>query len=234
MEEEEEELQMKADGGAVQMEEEEEELQMEEEEEELQMKADGGAVQMEEEEEELQMEEEEEELQMEEEEEELQMKADGGAVQMEEEEEELQMKTDPLQADAGTVSKPALANAGLKGASGSLPHAGAIQEAFGSHDIRGVSAAVGGDAATAGKKMGAKAFAKGNRIGFKRQPDLRLAAHEAAHTVQQEGGISIAGGVGTKGDVHEKHADAVADAVVAGKSAEPLLDEYGVSAKRDH
>jgi hypothetical protein len=34
--------------------------------------------------------------------------------------------------------------------------------------------------------------------------------------------------------VHEKHADAVADAVVAGKSAEPLLDEYGVSAKRDH
>jgi hypothetical protein len=38
--------------------------------------------------------------------------------------------------------------------------------------------------------------------------------------------VSLKGDVGQEGDAHEQHADAVADAVVAGKSAEPLLDSY--------
>jgi hypothetical protein len=49
-------------------------------------------------------------------------------------------------------------------------------------------------------------------------------AHEAAHVIQQRGGVQLKGGVGAVGDAHEQHADAVADRVVAGQSAEALLD----------
>jgi len=38
--------------------------------------------------------------------------------------------------------------------------------------------------------------------------------------------IQLSGGVGQAGDSYEQHADKVADAVVAGKSAEPLLDPF--------
>jgi len=50
-------------------------------------------------------------------------------------------------------------------------------------------------------------------------------AHEAAHVVQQRGGVQLEGGIGQPGDSYEQHADAVADAVVAGRSAAPLLDQ---------
>ena len=56
--------------------------------------------------------------------------------------------------------------------------------------------------------------------------DLHIAAHEAAHVVQQRGGVQLKGGVGEVGDAYEQHADQVADAVVQGKSAEALLDPY--------
>src|SRR6185295_5830943 len=36
-------------------------------------------------------------------------------------------------------------------------------------------------------------------------------------------GVQLKGGVGQAGDAYERHADAVADKVVAGESAEPLL-----------
>ena len=72
--------------------------------------------------------------------------------------------------------------------------------------------------------MGAEAFATGNQVAFGGAPSLRTAAHEAAHSVQQRGGVQLKGGVGQKGDAYERHADAVADAVVAGRSAEGLLD----------
>jgi hypothetical protein len=42
--------------------------------------------------------------------------------------------------------------------------------------------------------------------------------------VQQRAGVMLAGGVGAAGDRYEQHADAVADAVVAGRSAEGMLD----------
>jgi hypothetical protein len=44
--------------------------------------------------------------------------------------------------------------------------------------------------------------------------------------VQQRAGVHLQGGVGKAGDPHEQHADAVADKVVRGESAEPLLDRY--------
>lgn len=114
---------------------------------------------------------------------------------------------------------------GLAGASQRMPHADRIQAAFGRHDVSHVRASIGGAAAGASQRMGALAFTSGDRIGFRESPDLRLAAHEAAHVVQQRSGLKLPGGVGRSGDRWERHADSVADAVVAGHSAEALLDE---------
>lgn len=116
------------------------------------------------------------------------------------------------------------AAAGVSGGGGALPHMDRIQAAFGTaHDLGGVRAHVGGNAAEASAQIGATAYATGNDIAFQSQPDLHTAAHEAAHVVQQRSGVSLSGGVGRAGDSYERQADAVADAVVRGESAEPLL-----------
>ena len=113
----------------------------------------------------------------------------------------------------------------LVGPSAPLPHAQTIQRSFGRHDVSGIQAHVGGAAAVAADRMGAVAYASGGTVGFREEPDLHTAAHEAAHVVQQAGGgVQLKGGIGEAGDPWERHADAVADAVVAGRSAEALLD----------
>jgi len=81
-------------------------------------------------------------------------------------------------------------------------------------------------AAQASRAIGAMAFTTGDHVAFAGAPSLHTAAHEAAHVVQQAGGVRLAGGVGGTGDRHERHADAVADRVVAGQSVEALLAEY--------
>src|SRR5690242_1810418 len=73
--------------------------------------------------------------------------------------------------------------------------------------------------------LGSTAYAKGNSIAFAGAPDLHTAAHEAAHVVQQRGGVQLKGGVGEAGDSYERHADAVADRVVQGAPAGDLLDQ---------
>jgi hypothetical protein len=118
------------------------------------------------------------------------------------------------------------AERGFAGGGGKLPHLDSIQESFGSHDISGIKASVGGPAKAASEAIGAEAYASGDKVAFKGSPDLHTAAHEAAHVVQQRGGVSLKGSVGKAGDRYEQHADAVADAVVAGKSAEALLDPF--------
>jgi len=118
------------------------------------------------------------------------------------------------------------AQRGVAGAGSALPHLDVIQPAFGRHDISGVQAHVGGGAATASRAIGAEAYATGNHVAFAGAPSLHTAAHEAAHVVQQRGGVQLKGGVGESGDVYEQHANDVADAVVQGKSAEGLLDRY--------
>ena len=117
----------------------------------------------------------------------------------------------------------AAAERGVAGPSTALPHGDNIQAAFGPHDVSGIQAHVGGAAADACGKMGASAYATGNQVAFAGQPDLHTAAHEAAHVVQQRQGVQLYGGVGQVGDVYERQADAVADAVVAGQSATELL-----------
>jgi hypothetical protein len=74
-----------------------------------------------------------------------------------------------------------------------------------------------------------RAFATGNHVVLGGSADLHTVAHEAAHVVQQRGGVHLRGGVGAAGDSYERHADAVADRVVAGQSAEDLLDAGGAS-----
>jgi len=114
---------------------------------------------------------------------------------------------------------------GVSGAGGALPHLDQIQQSFGRHDVSGVKAHVGGRAAEATRHIGADAYATDGQVAFGHKPDLFTAAHEAAHVVQQRGGVQLLGGVGQAGDQYEAHADRVAEQVVAGKSAESLLDQ---------
>ena len=120
------------------------------------------------------------------------------------------------------------ARSGVSGSSHALPHLAAIQQSFGRHDVGGIQAHTDQSATKANAAMGAAGFAMGPHVAFaESSPSLHLAAHEAAHVVQQRGGVQLYGGVGRDGDTHERHADAVADLVVQGKSAESLLDTYG-------
>jgi hypothetical protein len=130
------------------------------------------------------------------------------------------------QPSAGDVQR--LADAGVRGATSALPHLDRISRSFGpGHDLAGVRAQVGGAGAAASGAMGAQAYAtRGDRVAFAATPSLRVAAHEAAHLVQQKGGLSLPGGVGRTGDAHERHADAVADRVAAGRPAGDLLQRY--------
>ncbi len=138
-----------------------------------------------------------------------------------------------LSARAAPSARPvqSVAAAGVQRGGSPLPHLGTIQASFGDHDVGNVEAHVGGDATTAAAQMGAVAYAMGNHVAFAAQPDLHTAAHEAAHVVQQRGGVQLAGGVGQAGDSYERQADAVADLVVQGKSAAALLG--GTSSAND-
>jgi ADP-ribose pyrophosphatase YjhB (NUDIX family) len=106
----------------------------------------------------------------------------------------------------------------------SLPHGSLLQRAFGRHDISSITAHVGDAAGASARAMGAKAYATVHHVVFDGAPDVHTAAHEAAHVVQQRAGVHLKGGVGAAGDAYETHADQVADAVVAGGTAEHLLD----------
>lgn len=139
---------------------------------------------------------------------------------------------DPLQMRGGDQDPAehvhAAATHGIAGAGGALPFLDQIQASFGpEHDVSHVQAHVDGAAAEGSVAMGARAFATGNHVAFAGAPDLHTAAHEAAHVVQQRGGVQLAGGVGASGDSYEQHADRVADAVVRGEPADELLASCG-------
>jgi hypothetical protein len=118
---------------------------------------------------------------------------------------------------------------GVATPSSQLPYADQIQRLFGRHDISSVKAHTGSDAAATAKAMGADAYATGDHVVLGDSSNLHTAAHEAAHVIQQRGSVQLKGGVGEVGDPYERHADAVADAVVQGKSAEPLLDRFAAT-----
>lgn len=113
---------------------------------------------------------------------------------------------------------------GVTGPGQRLPHYPQIQRAFGRHDLSGVRAYVDGPAAVASRGINAQAYALGERVAFARPPTLHTAAHEAAHVIQQRRGVTLPMGIGQAGDRYERHANQVADRVVAGQSAADLLD----------
>jgi hypothetical protein len=132
----------------------------------------------------------------------------------------------PVEDGAGVQARAA---GGVADHGGPLPFLDQIQASFGRHEVGHVESHVGGAAADAAADIGAEAYATGNHVAFAKQPDLHTAAHEAAHVVQQRGGVQLKDGVGRAGDAYERHADQVADRVVAGSSAEDLLDPFAGS-----
>lgn len=137
--------------------------------------------------------------------------------------------SDPLQFDGsvdtgGLGDLHSLARDGLSGGGGRLPYFDSIQESFGRHDVSGVTAHTGSKAKEANRSIGSEAYASGDQVALGSQ-DLFTTAHEAAHVIQQQNGVSLRDGVGDDGDPYEQHADEVAEAVVHGESAEPILDQ---------
>lgn len=123
----------------------------------------------------------------------------------------------------------ATAALGRSGPASTLPFLSEIQRSFGpQHSVQATQAYLGHTADLVTQKMGAEAYATGSSVVFGSQPTLFTAAHEAAHVIQQRRGVSLPGGAGSAGDAYERHADAVAERVVAGQSAADLLDEYAV------
>jgi hypothetical protein len=125
-----------------------------------------------------------------------------------------------------TASIHASVRRGIATSVSPLPHSELIQRSFGRHDILGILAHTGREAAASARAMGAEAYATGNHVVLGGRTDLHTVAHEAAHVIQQRGGVRLKSGVGEAGDAYERHADQVADAVVRGQSAECLLDLY--------
>jgi hypothetical protein len=148
----------------------------------------------------------------------------------------------PSSGDAGASVRPPaygigladvhrLAEGGVRSPGVRLPHAEAIQRSFGPHDVSSIVAHVDPRARRSADGIGALAYARGEHVAFARAPDLRLAAHEAAHVMQQRAGVRVDGGLGRHADRHEQLADAVADRVVAGRSATDLLSSVSTQAR---
>jgi hypothetical protein len=141
-----------------------------------------------------------------------------------------QIATPPVQRRvAGADPAPAAsvhdaAARGVASPTSPLPFSDTIQRAFGRHDVSSIQAHMGPEATASAGDMGAGAYATGHHVVLGHATDLHTVAHEAAHVVQQRGGVQLSDGVGRSGDAYEQHADEVADQVVAGHSAEHLLD----------
>ena len=120
------------------------------------------------------------------------------------------------------------ARAGVSGPRSTLPFMQRIQDNFGpDHDLSGVTAHTDAAAAAASDALGARAYTVGESIAFGAPPDLRLAAHEAAHVIQQRAGIALEGGIGRPDDRYERQARAAAELVVRGRSAAWLFAGVG-------
>jgi peptidoglycan hydrolase-like protein with peptidoglycan-binding domain len=122
-------------------------------------------------------------------------------------------------AEAAAGGELATAREGTAGPATGFPHQAAIEASF----ERPLTASAHTDerAAGAASALGAEAYAVDGRVGFGDAcPTLFVAAHEAAHTMQDDAAVRRFGG---GADPYEAHADAVASRVVAGESAADLL-----------
>ena len=132
-----------------------------------------------------------------------------------------------LQAQRKHSDAHTIAAGGTQGSGRPLTHLDTLQQAFGHHDISGMREHTGPGTRAALDTLGAEGFSSTGRMALADSPDLYTQAHEAAHGVQQAAlgnSKTLEGGVGAAGDRYERHADKVADAVVAGTDAQPILD----------
>ena len=138
------------------------------------------------------------------------------------------LRTLPVSAQniaAGDVNQAA--NLGTTGAGERLPHEAEIQRSFGRHNLSDIRAHTDPAARAGAKGMQAEAFTRGSDVAFGGSPSLHLAAHEIwRHVIQQRAGLQLPDGLGQSGDRHEQHAEAVAQLVLDGRSAESLLNAY--------
>lgn len=110
-----------------------------------------------------------------------------------------------------------LASEGLEDAGGSLPYLDTLESLFGGRSLGEVPVASGAAAEQATAAMGADGFEMGGAVALGGGADLHTVAHEAAHLFQDTTGV------GQAGSTHERQADAIADRVVAGESADDLM-----------
>lgn len=144
----------------------------------------------------------------------------------------------PDNAAVAETAKRATSGSGAK-----LPYLDRIQASFGAHDVSDARVHANTGAAQAAADLGAMAFTHGDHIAVGTGTDLLTIAEEAAHVVQQRGGNGPSGAISSESDSMEHHAKAVAQRVVAGKSAVDLLDKVaspgdaggatGVQCRRD-
>lgn len=130
---------------------------------------------------------------------------------------------DPF-AEAEEESPGQVAEDGFSGSAGEVPHRAAMEKSFGV-SFAGVKAYTDEHARGASERLGAHAYASGNRIAFKSDnPDPSLVAHELTHVLQHTGGgpqrKAEADGIETAG---EAEAEAVEAAVASGKPARGAL-----------
>lgn len=139
----------------------------------------------------------------------------------------------PVQRDGDSDVSPTnihqAASRGIQTASTTLPYTREIQQSFGRHDISGIRFHNNATASQSARAMSAKAYTTGSHVVANGAISKHTAAHEAAHYIQQQGGVRLKDNIGSVGDKYERHADAVGDVVVRGQSAESLLDRYAGS-----
>ena len=113
----------------------------------------------------------------------------------------LQMDRDHLKDSlTGGRSPHEVASAGTLGSGGPLPHQDRIQSSFGAFDVSGIQSFTGPKPSAANDALGSNGYATNNRVAFAGTPDLHTTAHEAAHVVQQQGGLSLKSNLGEVGD----------------------------------
>jgi hypothetical protein len=107
-----------------------------------------------------------------------------------------------------------------------IPHYKVLQPLFGRYDLDRLKAHIGPNAKDAMDEMDAEAATADGHVGFRKEPDLSTAAHEAFHGVTQLEGSQPDQGVGEPDDRDEEAADTVASAAVRRESVEGMVDEH--------
>jgi hypothetical protein len=138
------------------------------------------------------------------------------------EEEEVQAKHETVGLEGGPTGPETTAQIQSLRGSGSPLDAGTrstMEASFGT-SFSDVRVHADHDSDSLNRRLTARAFTTGNDIFLRRDSspsDTRLIAHELTHVVQQRSMSGGGGGmsVGAAGDGHERHADAVAEAVTS-------------------